>query len=448
MLWLAFLLVAVQTPQEPPRLDLPANLTGRTFSGEPHIYRLTLERDHALIGRVEQKGVDLIIRLRDARGAVVLEVDSPNGADGPEPIAWIAPGDGDYRLEIHPFEQAAAGAYDLVILAPRAATTRDRELAEALSSYLVAFRDRGEALRLQGLGQYGKSNELYSGAKAQAENALAMRTRQLGAESIELVPIHQLLGLIEDEIGEYRSGVRHFARALEILEAAYGPDHPSTITTRSDLGHLRLAAGDYAGAALIFESVLAYRDRAGDEARAANALAALGDTLARDNKLQRAEAALRRAVRVRESTIGGDHPSTGNALVALGTILVRRGSVDEGEAICKRIDARLNGAAGQSYHRAAVNGCLAEAAMRRRDFEEAIRRAESMVRLLEAAYGPHGPPTAEAVALLGSVQTAAGNPASARAALERALRIQQQRLGNAHPSTVKTAQALSRLADR
>ena len=43
-------------PQEPARLDLPANLTGRTFSGEPHIYRLTLERDHALIGRVEQKG--------------------------------------------------------------------------------------------------------------------------------------------------------------------------------------------------------------------------------------------------------------------------------------------------------------------------------------------------------------------------------------------------------
>ena len=448
MSWLAVLVLSLQTAPQPARLDLPVHLVNRVFSGEPHTYRLTLHRGHSLIGRVEQKGVDLVVRVRDGRGAVVFEVDSPNGADGPEPVAWIAPADGDYHLEIHPFEAASDGAYDLVIERSRAATKRDRELVEALSSYLLAFRQRGEALGLQGQGEFARSNALYLSAKRGAEKALRMRSRQFGTGAVELAPIHQLLGLIDDEIGEYRSGVRHFAKALEILEAAYGQDHPGTITTRSDLGHLRLAAGDYAGAAAIFESVLAHRDRTGDQARAANALVALGDTLARDQQLEPAEAALRRAVHIRTSTLGPDHPSTDNARVSLGTILARRGAVDEAETICRRVDGRLTGATGGSHHRAAVNGCLAETARHKRDFAEATERAESMVRILEAAYGPNGPPTAEGLALLGSVYLAAGHALKARESLDRAVRIQEQRLGAEHPSTVRTRQALAGLTRR
>jgi tetratricopeptide (TPR) repeat protein len=331
-----------------------------------------------------------------------------------------------------------------VLEAPRRATTRDRELAEALSSYLIAFRERGEALRLQGIGRFASSHPLYLSAKKQAIKALAMRTRQLGRDAVEVAPLHQLLGLIEDEIGEYRSGVHHFSRALAILESAYGREHAGTITTRSDLGHLLLAAGDYDRAEAIFREVLAHRERSGDQVRGKNALVALGDTLSRAGRLDAAEPMLRRAVSIWESTVGGDHPSAVSAMSYLGAVLVRRGSTAEGEAICSRLDARLQGVAGQSHHRALIDRCLSEAALGRRDFAAASARAESMVRILEAAYGPDGPQVAEGLAFQGAVLTDAGDVASGRGTLERALRIQRRRLGDQHPSTASTIRALAR----
>ena len=435
--------VLILQAMEPASELKPPVQTARQLATTPHTYLIAMNRGQALIGSVEQKGIDVVIVLRDPGGAVVFEMDSPNGSNGPEPIAWIAPATGRFVMEIRPFAASTSGGYELNLEALRPATSRDRGLVDGLSLYQSAFRDRGTALRLQAEGQFAPSIKLYRSARGQALKSLALRNRWLGPGSMEAAGVHELLGLIDDEVGDYRSGEQQFQKALDILEARLGAGHPGTITTRSDLGYLRSAAGHYDEAEAIFESVIAHGEKTGVPAASiGNTLTGLGETLSRTTKLDRAETVLRRAVAIRESSAGVDHPSAHGAMALLGLVLVRRGAVAEGLALCTKVESLVKSSHGSAGHQATATTCLAEASLLRGDCSGAIEHAQSALRIREASYGPDGPPTAEALTLLGRAQAAGGHAREAKSTLSRAYAIQKRRLGAKHPSTLKTQAAL------
>ena len=63
---------------------------------------------------VEQKGIDVVVRLFGPDGKQITEVDSPNGTQGPEPVSVIAEAAGEYRLEVKGVgEKAAPGRYEV-----------------------------------------------------------------------------------------------------------------------------------------------------------------------------------------------------------------------------------------------------------------------------------------------------------------------------------------------
>jgi len=75
------------------------NAVQRELKGEEaHSYNLTLPAGKFLTGVVEQNGIDVVVTLFDVAGKKVFEVDSPNGSQGPEPIAFIAEEDGNYPV--------------------------------------------------------------------------------------------------------------------------------------------------------------------------------------------------------------------------------------------------------------------------------------------------------------------------------------------------------------
>ena len=93
-------------------------------------------KDHVVSGVVEQKGIDLVVRVLDPTGAVVATIDSPNGPQGPEP--WTAgkknKAAGAWRIEVSPFApDAGTGRYEASITEVITA----HELAErrAMQSY-------------------------------------------------------------------------------------------------------------------------------------------------------------------------------------------------------------------------------------------------------------------------------------------------------------------------
>ena len=133
---IAAAVLILQAMEPASELKLPVHVT-RELATAPHLYAIDVDRGDALMGSVEQKGIDVVIALRDPSGAVVFEMDSPNGSNGPEPIAWIAPAAGRFVIEIRPFAASTSGGYELNLEALRPATARDRGLVDGLGSLSI-----------------------------------------------------------------------------------------------------------------------------------------------------------------------------------------------------------------------------------------------------------------------------------------------------------------------
>ena len=84
--------------------------------GTVHRYRVEVPAGYVLKGTVEQRGVDVVVRLLGPDGAKVVEIDSPNGTEGVEPIDFEAKVGGAYTLEVEAFpELTVKGRYELRI---------------------------------------------------------------------------------------------------------------------------------------------------------------------------------------------------------------------------------------------------------------------------------------------------------------------------------------------
>src|SRR5262249_28407312 len=80
----------------------------RTISGaDQHSYTVALESGQFLQAVVDQHGIDVIVRVLAPDGHQLMEVDSPNGAEGPEIVQFRAETGGQYRLEVRSLDPAA-----------------------------------------------------------------------------------------------------------------------------------------------------------------------------------------------------------------------------------------------------------------------------------------------------------------------------------------------------
>lgn len=100
---------------------------GRLANGVPDYYKLDLGRDEFFQVRVEQKGLDVELRLYDADDKEVAHMDSPNGLNGPETLSFVANAPGSFTLEVskNPDQRNGNGSYTIRRAEPRSPTTED-----------------------------------------------------------------------------------------------------------------------------------------------------------------------------------------------------------------------------------------------------------------------------------------------------------------------------------
>jgi len=91
-----------QTPNAQEAQLLRANQTiERELSGgQTHSYRISLKANEFLQVKVEQKGVDVVVRLFDSNQKQLVEVDSPNDSAGFEKLSYIIEKAGEYEIQI------------------------------------------------------------------------------------------------------------------------------------------------------------------------------------------------------------------------------------------------------------------------------------------------------------------------------------------------------------
>lgn len=431
---IAFVLAGVAAPIEWKDVALAG--------GGKQAHEVVLRTGDALLGRVEQRGIDVVVTVRRPDGSVALEVDSPNGTDGPEPIALVAGAAGSYAVEVSALSKdAQAGRYDFRVEAPRSATRADRDVAEALDVHIRAFAARNEALALMAQALHRQSSARYDDAERWASRALALRERTLGPDHYDVSATHLVLGLVYDEVGDYARGERHFERALAILEKLLPPGDPGLLTPQSDLAYLRLATGDYAGAEKLFASALARREElfGGQSERLLAGLGGLTEALLKQGQLDRAEAVARRVLSIRDAV---KQPSPGSH-TSLGLVLLAQGRTAEAEAACgqARSAAEAIHNSGRTTLASALL-CLGRARQAAGDLPGAGSLLAEAVRIREAAYGPDHPSLAEALTAQGFVLVQRGETKRGRDVLRRSLRIRERRLGPAHPACAETRAAL------
>lgn len=184
----------------PPRVQILA-------AGQIRSYTFSLEEGQYLHGIVQQLGVDVVVRILDPDGHLLLRVDSPNGAVGPEAVFLVAGKTGRHLLEIQ--APNGTGRYEIHVEALRAATSADQTRAAAAAAYSRAriFERGGE--NASAAESYREAARLWGKVGGEAQQARALYL--LGVRLTE-EPVHLREGIqaLEDALGLYqRVGDRH-----------------------------------------------------------------------------------------------------------------------------------------------------------------------------------------------------------------------------------------------
>lgn len=142
-LWLVALTAFGQAPQSNVARELKANQTfEREMTGaETHRYKFDLKADEFFQVRVEQKGVDVTLKLTDASGNVLATMDSPNGKEGFETLTFVAAKAGGFILEaINSDAKVEKGIYTIKRVASRTAAAKDKERVEVERDFVEAMK--------------------------------------------------------------------------------------------------------------------------------------------------------------------------------------------------------------------------------------------------------------------------------------------------------------------
>jgi CHAT domain-containing protein len=162
-------------------LDAPPTgqvVTHEIAGGQTYSYLLNQPAGEFVEVIAFQRSIDVVVRLHNPEGTVVLESDSPTGTFGPEALAWVAEPAGTWRIEVIALDsKAKAGTYEFRIAARRPAEARDRIRAEGerlFSDASLAFRKSRETPDLRPRFLEAVDRFKQSGADVRAAAALVI----------------------------------------------------------------------------------------------------------------------------------------------------------------------------------------------------------------------------------------------------------------------------------
>lgn len=376
-----------------PTLPTDHPLEGRLPPSSTRTYRLSLAAGHFVSIGVEQRGLDVLVRLFGPDGDLITEVDSPIGDRGVERVLEVAQAAGIYRIEVASFSKASeAGTYSIAVEELRPATEADRTRVTGERSFA-----RGEGLRrakrpTEAIPEYEQALEAARALDDRAAEARALyrlgwmhhdletparaieplaaavdRLRELGDSQTE-APARTRLGRALLQLGRPGEAEPHHRRALELFGelddergqaaaannlgnvykwtgrtadalAAYeravrhaerAGQASTRRTARLNIGDVYLANDDGEAARVTFEGALEDARAAGDRATEATCLLKLGESLASLDRLPEALGRVSEALAIRRDL--GQRRNLAVTLTSLGTLHIRRGDLDAARA--------------------------------------------------------------------------------------------------------------------
>jgi len=128
---LAFLAFASSLSAQAIPLSIGSPVSGSLQAGDTVAYTVAAGDDHLVRGAVDQLTVDVIVRILNPAGRVVSTIDGP--AEGPEHFQFETDAEGDWQIQVIPFEEGS-GEYSIALDLLEPVATDPRELADQLLS--------------------------------------------------------------------------------------------------------------------------------------------------------------------------------------------------------------------------------------------------------------------------------------------------------------------------
>ncbi len=172
--------------------------------GDSHRYRIEISGGHYARILVDQKGIDVVVTLRDPDGKELVQTDGPFGDKGIEAISFIADRPGVYALEIRVLAKTASrGRYEVSLLETRPGLPED-------ASRISAERIAREALHLF------EERTPISNKRAFEKFKEALALFQAIGDRDEMAACLFFTGVLDRVFGDLPAALKQFEEALSI----------------------------------------------------------------------------------------------------------------------------------------------------------------------------------------------------------------------------------------
>ncbi|MBO0861229.1 MAG: CHAT domain-containing protein [Chloracidobacterium sp.] len=424
---------ARQDDQQVQRLERGKPIERELAGDQSQVYQLSLDAGQYVKLVLDQRGIDVVVRILGPDAGQAVEFDSESRPIGQESMSLASEEAGNYRLIVRPkYKAAPGGRYEFRIEESRAATNDDLELQEARRSFQ-------NYLELYRAGKYDEAIPL-------VERALEIRKKLLGPDHQDVAAaILGLANLYRDK-GEYAKAEPLYRQGLEISEKALGTDHRDVARAINELAIFYWHKGDYASAESLCQRALGVWERALglDHPEAALTFNNLAITYYRKGQYEKAERFFLRALDIWEKALGPEHSNVLRALNNLAALYHERCEYVKAEPLYRRV-VDLREKTLKPDH-PDIAGTLNNLAILYRDIGD-YAKAESLhqraLTILEKALGPEHPNVAQILNELARLYAHKGEYAKAEQFYKRALVIDEKTSG---PEHFEVAEPLSNLA--
>ena len=335
--------------------------------------------------------------------------------------------------------QTLASTYEELGLYPQAEQQAER--AVALRRRELGAEDRQTLASMVSLASQYIHEDKRERAESLLGEVLTIQRRVLGNQHRDTLATMGVLAIVYRREGKYAQAESVAKEALSSRRKVLGPDHPDTLESMSNLGVLYVDQGKYEPAEeLLTAAVASERRLLGEEHP--DTLANMGNlalVYSRQAKYAQAETVLQNVADVQRRILGEEHPSTTTTMANLGTMYVNQRKYDQAEPLYIKIleiDRRVLGEAHRDT--LAAQASLATLYILQDRFSEAEPLYEKVVSLQRQSLGEQHPDTLNNMATLATLYRYESKLSEAEALATQVVDKQGRTLGGEHPSTLSS----------
>ncbi len=314
-----------QTTSDVPPLELGKPIERELKGGETHTFTVDLSAGQFLRVVVDQRGIDVVVTLFGPDEKQIEQVDSPNGAYGPEPLTLLVKVSGRYRIEVGSLEKTTRpGLYEARIETLREATADDKksERIKTLAQALAAVKTEDDGIALLARENELVSSELWKRLDLLGDspngpviltNRVALRIAEQIGYKLGIATSLNNLGVAYRRQSDLKQAFDSFQKSLPLAEQL--EDKGLLATVILNIGGIYQAEGNNEQALDSFQKVL----KLSDVSKGTGVVTALNNmaVIFRDQgKFAEALDALQQVLVKREAL--GDKPGTVRAMLDIG----------------------------------------------------------------------------------------------------------------------------------